>query len=50
MAYALCNKFRLAGIRTEMDYAGKSLKSQMKRADKFKCRYAMIDRRPGDRE
>jgi len=42
MAFALCNKLRLAGIRTEMDYAGKSLKSQMKRADKFKCRYAMI--------
>jgi len=42
MAFALCNKLRLEGIRTEMDYAGKSLKSQMKRADKLKCRFTMI--------
>ena len=30
-----------------MDYLGKSLKSQMKRADKLHCRYALI---LGDRE
>ncbi len=30
------------GMRTEMDYHGKSLKSQMKRADKFRCRLTLI--------
>jgi histidyl-tRNA synthetase len=30
------------GIKTEMDYSGKSLKSQMKRADKLSARYALI--------
>jgi histidyl-tRNA synthetase len=41
-AFDLCNRLRLRGIPAEMDYAGKSLKSQMKRADKLKCRYALI--------
>jgi histidyl-tRNA synthetase len=30
------------GIRVEMDYEGKSLKSQMRRADKLKARYSVI--------
>ncbi len=42
MAFNLGNSLRLAGVRTEMDYSGKSLKSQMKRADKLKCRYTLI--------
>jgi len=46
-AYELCNRFRIKGIQTEMDYAGKGLKSQMKRADRLKCRKVLII---GDRE
>ena len=47
ITFNLCNRLRMRGVRTEMDYAGKSLKSQMKRADKLKCRYALI---LGDKE
>lgn len=47
IAFTLCNRLRLKGIRTEMDYAGKSLKSQMKRADKLKCGHTLII---GDKE
>jgi histidyl-tRNA synthetase len=32
----------LTGIQSEMDYSAKSLKSQMKRADKLKCYYTLI--------
>ena len=46
-AFPLCNRLRMKGILAEMDYLGKSLKSQMKRADKLHCRYALI---LGDRE
>lgn len=42
MAFKLCNRLRMKGIRADMDYAGKSLKSQMKRADKLKCKYTLI--------
>jgi histidyl-tRNA synthetase len=42
MAFKLCNSLRMKGIRSDMDYAGKSLKSQMKRADKLKCNYTLI--------
>jgi histidyl-tRNA synthetase len=42
LAFRLCNHFRMSGILTEMDYLGKSLKSQMKRADKFQCAYTLI--------
>ena len=42
LAYSLCNRLRIMGIQTEMDYSGKSLKSQMKRADKLSSRYALI--------
>ncbi len=38
----LCNRLRMKGIHVEMDYAGRSLKSQMKRADRLKCAYALI--------
>ena len=41
-AYKLVNRFHLEGIRAELDYEGKSLKSQMRRADKLKARYTLI--------
>ncbi len=41
-AYTLCNHLRIQGIRTEMDYSGKSLKSQMRRSNKFNSRYTLI--------
>jgi histidyl-tRNA synthetase len=41
-AFALCNRLRMKGIYAEMDYSGKGLKSQMKRADKLHCRHALI--------
>jgi histidyl-tRNA synthetase len=43
----LCNRLRMQGIRVEMEHAGRSLKSQMKRADKLKSHYTLI---LGDRE
>jgi histidyl-tRNA synthetase len=42
LAFSVCNRLRIMGIPTEMDYSGKSLKSQMKRADKLSSRYALI--------
>ena len=42
VAFKLCNQLRLEGIRTEMDYMGKSLKSQMKKADKSGSLYTLI--------
>jgi len=47
IAFSLCNRLRMRGVRTDMDYAGKSLKSQMKRADKLNCLYTLI---LGDKE
>jgi histidyl-tRNA synthetase len=41
-AFTLCNRLRMAGIRAEMDYSGKSLKSQMKRSDRVNARYTLI--------
>ncbi|MGQ9646182.1 MAG: histidine--tRNA ligase [Thermodesulfobacteriota bacterium] len=41
-AYRLANQLHLEGIRAELDYEGKSLKSQMRRADKLKARYVLI--------
>ncbi|MBE9547348.1 MAG: histidine--tRNA ligase [Proteobacteria bacterium] len=41
-AYTLCNRLRMRGIRTEMDYSGKSLKSQMKRSNKLNSHYTLI--------
>ncbi len=47
LAYRLCNNLRLQGRQVEMDYQSRGLKSQMKRADKLKCRRVLII---GDRE
>ena len=41
-AFLVCNRLRMKGLRAEMDHAGRSLKSQMKRADKLKSRYTLI--------
>ena len=41
-AYKLINQLHLQGIRAVLDYEGKSLKSQMRRADKLKARYTLI--------
>ena len=41
-AFKLVNRLHLQGIRAELDYEGKSLKSQMRRADKLKARFALI--------
>jgi histidyl-tRNA synthetase len=41
-AYQLINRLHLDGIRAELDYEGKSLKSQMRRANKLKARYVLI--------
>ncbi len=41
-AFRLCNALRLAGVRAEMGYDEKSLKSQMKRSDKLRCAFTLI--------
>lgn len=41
-AFTLTNELRRAGIVAEMDYADKSLKSQLKRADKLNSSFALI--------
>jgi len=41
-AYRIVNQLHLGGIRAELDYEGKSLKSQMRRADKLKAGYVLI--------
>jgi histidyl-tRNA synthetase len=41
-AYNVMNKLRLEGIRTEMDFSDKSLKSQMRRSNKLKSYYTLI--------
>jgi histidyl-tRNA synthetase len=47
LAFGLTNEFRRFGLATEMDYADKSLKSQLKRADKLNSSFALIF---GDKE
>lgn len=42
VAFQLCQELRLAGLHCEIDYQGRSMKSQMKRADKLKARYTVI--------
>jgi len=42
MAYHLCCDLNQAGIRTDTDFRGKSLKALMKRADKLNARYVLI--------
>jgi histidyl-tRNA synthetase len=46
-SFFICNDLRMKGFQVELDYSGRSLKSQMKRADKLNSRYALI---LGDRE
>lgn len=41
-AFQLCNRLRMKGVRVEMDHQGRSLKSQMKRADKLRSTYVLI--------
>jgi len=41
-AYRLANELHLRGICAELDYEGKSLKSQMRRADKLNASYVLI--------
>jgi histidyl-tRNA synthetase len=47
IAFTMTNELRRAGISTEMDYSDKSLKSQLKRADKLNSSFALIF---GDKE
>ena len=41
-AFQLMHELLQLGVRVEMDYEGKSLKSQMRRADKLEARYSMV--------
>ena len=41
-AFLLVQELRGRGVETEMDYEGRSLKSQMRRADKSGARYVLI--------
>mgnify|MGYP001031543091 FL=1 len=47
LAFTLCNQWRLKGIYAEQEFSSKSLKSQMKKADRLNCSYTLI---LGDRE
>lgn len=42
IAFCLMDGLIKSGVRVEMDYEGKSLKSQMRRADKLKARYSVV--------
>jgi histidyl-tRNA synthetase len=41
-AFSLCNRLRMNGVRVEMDYHSRSLKSQMKKANRLNSAYALI--------
>jgi len=41
-AFELVNQLHLQGIKAEIDYDGRSLKAQMRRANKFNSRYVLI--------
>jgi histidyl-tRNA synthetase len=41
-AFKLCGALQKKGFAVEIDYEGKSLKSQMRRADKLNARYSMV--------
>jgi len=47
MAFILCNRLRLKGLHAEQDLSARSLKSQMKRANRLNCSHTLI---LGDRE
>jgi histidyl-tRNA synthetase len=47
LGFSLTNELRRVGMTAEMDYANKSLKSQMKRADKLNSYFTLI---LGDKE
>ena len=42
LAFALMCQLQRRGLQVEIDYEGKSLKSQMRRADKFNSRFTLI--------
>jgi histidyl-tRNA synthetase len=41
-AFKLLTKLRQAGLKAGMDYAGRSMKAQMKQANKANARFALI--------
>ena len=41
-SFALCNYLRMLGVKADMGEAGKSLKSQMKKANKLKSSFTLI--------
>lgn len=41
-SYALTNKIRMQGIRTEIDYGDLPLKNQMKKADRLNARFVLM--------
>lgn len=41
-AFVLMSQLQVAGVRVEMDYLGKSLKAQMRRANKLNVAYTLI--------
>ena len=41
-AFTLLTKLRRAGLKASMDYAGRSMKAQMKQANKAHARFALI--------
>ena len=41
-AFRLMSGLQRSGVSVEIDYEGKSLKSQLRRSDKFKARYTLI--------
>jgi histidyl-tRNA synthetase len=41
-AFPLCNRLRMRGVRVEVDYHTRSLKSQMKRANRLNSAFALI--------
>lgn len=41
-AFVLMSQLQVAGVRAEMDYLGKSLKAQMRRANKLNAAYTLI--------
>ncbi len=41
-AFVLMSQLQVAGVRVEMDYLGKSLKAQMRRANKLKAEFTIV--------